>query len=162
MAKGLRCHINKFLLSSIRLEPRALRIALFCSLVPFWNQTLAEVMLKFRNFWNDYQSGLTRVGDVNWKEIDEAYLVPNPYLSDFTVMSPVTYVTTVLGEANQSLQNTNFQMVSIQNELSERPETNDFLAQHFTLDMPGIAETNRALINNTTKKMELVFRKVKK
>lgn len=122
----------------------------------------AEILLHFRNFWSDYQAGLTTIGNPDWKEIDEAYLVPDPHITRFQAMAPFQYLSTVIVEANRVLQTTNYEMVCVQNETSDRPETNSFLARHFTLYMPGVAETNEQMIGNVTKKMELVFKKIRK
>jgi len=48
----------------------------------------AELLLHFRSFWSDYQKGDIRIGDSDWKESDELYLIrdkkdpltPNQYL----------------------------------------------------------------------------------
>lgn len=100
----------------------------------------AEMMFHFRNYWDNYQRGIIALGDPSWKEIDECYFPPNPNITSFDTMTPIEYIGNVITVSNNALASTPFEVTCVQNEISERPETTDFLAQHFMLELPSVAE----------------------
>ena len=122
----------------------------------------AEVVLHFRNFYDNYTKGITNLNDADWKEINESYLPPNPSLSGTHTMTKDEYMETVLVEANNALENTGYKIVCVQNESSVRPEMVKFLADHFVLNIQDSGESSRDLLSEVTQKMELVFKKEKR
>jgi ubiquinone/menaquinone biosynthesis C-methylase UbiE len=122
----------------------------------------AEVMLHFRNFHDNCSRDLTRLGDPHWKEINETYLPPHPSHKPAMAMPKHKYIEAVLAEGNKALADTPYTFICVQDALSERPETSRFLAEHFSLQLPGSEMISEQLVNGVTKKMELVFKKVKK
>lgn len=122
----------------------------------------SEVMLHFRNFYDNYTKGITNFDDPNWKEINESYLPPNPNIPGINVMTKDEYAETVLTEANNALGNTEYKMVCVQNKVSARPEAVKFLADHFVLSLQNSDKNSETLLSETTRKMELVFKKQKK
>ncbi|MBI4036281.1 class I SAM-dependent methyltransferase [Candidatus Daviesbacteria bacterium] len=122
----------------------------------------AEVMLHFRNFWNDFRRNTVSFGDIHWKEINESYLVPNPN-STGGVMSIEEYVKAIFYEADQVLGDNN-RLICLQYGKLTAPETNTFLAKHFTLNNEDDKNNSRLpsdnLLSQITNKLELVFKKV--
>lgn len=127
--------------------------------LPFANA--AEVMLHFRIFKDKKGKGLLDFGDPTWKEINEIYLPPHPDKPGIQAMPQEEYVQTVLQEANDSLADTDYEMVCVQNETSSRPKTVQLFAEHFSLSTKD-DRTNEELLAEVPNKMELVFKKVKK
>lgn len=121
----------------------------------------AEVMLHFRNFWNDFHKDLVKLGDPGWKEMDEAYLLPNPTSKDH-ILSVNDYIQTVLDAVNNT-SDSDPRIICVQQSTIMSPETNIFLTRHFALSRDGKEYNPLAsatLIGQTTRKMELVFKKV--
>jgi len=121
----------------------------------------AEVLLHFRNFYNDYSRGMTTLGDPHWKEINESYLPPHPYQNPSVAMSKHEYIEAVLSEGNKALADTPYTFVCVQDAFSGRSETSRFLNDHFSLQLPGSQATSEQLVDGVTNKMELVFKKVR-
>ncbi len=122
----------------------------------------AEFMLHFRYFYENYMAGTTNFDDVNWKEVNETYLVPNPNRDDTTPMPREEYVQMVLDVANGALKDTSYKFICIQNMVSQRLETAAFLREHFSIRTSGKENDAEEQFLQITEKMELVFRKVKK
>ncbi len=126
----------------------------------------ADIMFHFRNFWNDYQKGLTSVGDPTWKEINEAYYLPSSEEGNHDYLSTGEYVTEFLSQANAALAETPYQLICVEQRQSQRPNMDDFLMSHFFLSQSirrtHSQERSKRLIRQTTNKMQQVFQKVKK
>jgi hypothetical protein len=117
----------------------------------------AEVILHFHNFYRD---GI-KLGNIDWKEINESYLPPHPSHNPAMAMSKQEYIEAVLAEGNKALANTPYTFICVQDASSERPETSKLLAEHFSLQLPESEMTSEQLVNGVTKKMELVFKKIR-
>lgn len=124
----------------------------------------AELLLHFFTFWKGYIHNVGRIGNINWKEINEAYYLPDP--SDISIALPQSeYIEEVLGKANQELENQGFKMVCIEGGESVRPNTDKVIDENF--DVQFVNQNGNPKINSTeltplfSKKMELVFKKVK-
>jgi ubiquinone/menaquinone biosynthesis C-methylase UbiE len=131
-------------------------------LLPF--AQLANFMLHFRNYWNDLQRGQIKTqDDLNWREINESYFVPNGDKSPFLTTSE--YVKQVLGIGNYELKDSGNKLICIQKQTSSRLDTDLFLSKHFHLtplgEVSNSEEDSVRLIGQATRKMELVFKKVK-
>ncbi len=119
----------------------------------------AEVLLHFKNYCRDGDRGLNWLGDPNWKELNEVYLPPYPYLSETTTMSQDEYVRAVIKTANHVLRPRGYQYVCVENKTSTRPRVNQFLSRHFRLELAHSRMSSYKLIAGCTNKMELVFSK---
>src|SRR5436853_7823190 len=78
----------------------------------------AEVLLHFRNFYNDYSRGLTTFGDRHWKEINESYLPPSPHANPSEAMPKHEYIGAVLAEADTALAGTPYKFLCFQDAIS--------------------------------------------
>lgn len=123
---------------------------------------IAEFMLHFRNFFEDYSHGITTFMDKGWKEINETYLVPRPDGEGIVPMSREEYVRTVIATANAELANKGYELICLQNKLSERQDTAEFLREHFTLRDSDVGNIDEDTFIEITDKMEVVFKKIKK
>jgi ubiquinone/menaquinone biosynthesis C-methylase UbiE len=117
----------------------------------------AEVILHFHNF---YRNGI-KLGNIDWKEINETYLPPHPSHNPAIAMSKQEYIETVLAEGNKALADTPYTFICVQDTSSERPEASKLLVEHFSLQLPESEMTSEQLVNGVNKKMELVFKKVR-
>lgn len=121
----------------------------------------AELMLHFRNYVDHTQRGLIARRDAHWKEADERYLIPHPGKDGLTPMPVYDYTTYVAGIANAALEGTDFEIEVLQSETAPRPSTADFHRGHFGIyDEAG--ERVPGAIESVPKKMELLFRKVRR
>jgi SAM-dependent methyltransferase len=120
----------------------------------------AEVLLHFKNFSDHVNRGITHLGDLAWKELNEAYLPPDPFTPGFYPMPQADYVMQVEAVMAQALQGTPYTMVCVENGRSVRPGQAAFLGRHFQLERPRSRISSEEIISGFTCKMELVFRKV--
>lgn len=119
-----------------------------------------ELLLHYRNFWNDMQRGYTYVGDRTWKDLDERYYIQDAQSTRPIAMSPEHYSDAVLESVNKTLAEKGSQLEVVMITTDQRPETSAFLAQHFDLRLPGAAwDATEELIDQVTRKMTLAFRK---
>ena len=122
----------------------------------------AEFLLHFKNFYQDYTNNTATLNDPKWKEINETYYIPNPYKQDFVPMPITEYVDAVLKTANDCLLDTPYKLICVQKETSQRIKTAEFLKNHFCLKAINTQTSEQELFNETTAKMELVFKKIRK
>ncbi len=106
--------------------------------------TGAELVMHFRSFWSDYQSGASSLGDPHWKEADEMYHIQ----ANGKVLHPDEY----LGAVEEAL-GTRFTLVL--RRLRARGKTATFLGKHFSLS----SKTQADLIPQTTRKLECILQK---
>jgi ubiquinone/menaquinone biosynthesis C-methylase UbiE len=125
--------------------------------VPLLYVRAAEVILHFHNFFRDR----IKLGNIDWKEINESYLPPHPSHNPAMAMSKQEYIETVLAEGNKALADTPYTFICVQDTSSERPQASKLLAEHFSLQLPESEMTSEQLVNGVNKKMELVFKKVR-
>jgi hypothetical protein len=130
-------------------------------LLPFGQ--LANFMLHFRNYWNDLQRGQIKAqDDLNWREINESYFIPNGDKSSF--LTTDEYVKQVLGIGNNELKDSGNKLICMQKQTSPRLDTDQFLSKHFHLTAleseNNSEEDSMKLVGQATRKMELVFKKV--
>lgn len=124
----------------------------------------SEFMLHFRNFYENYMTGTVTFEDMNWKEINETYLVPNPDKNSTTPMIKQEYIEMVLNVANEVLRGTELKLICVQDHISERALTAAFLREHFSLSFPDIQtedRTEKDLFLESTGKMELLFEMIR-
>jgi len=120
----------------------------------------AEVMLHFKNFSDHVNRGFTFLGDQSWKEVNEAYLPPDPYAVGFYPMPQSEYVSRAESVMATTLRTGPYSMICVENGRSARPKHAAFLAQHFVVSYPNSTLRSEDVIADFTCKMELVFRKV--
>lgn len=124
----------------------------------------AELLFHFFTFWKGYVRNVGRIGNINWKEINEAYYLPYP-LDISLALSKTEYVERVLGEANQELGDDGFEIVCIERGESVRPIMEEVVHEYFDVklvEQNGSPKINTVELRNPfSRKMELVFRKVK-
>jgi SAM-dependent methyltransferase len=120
----------------------------------------AEVMLHFKNFSDHVNRGFTFLGDQSWKEVNEAYLPPDPLVVGFYPMMQPEYVSRVESVMANTLRTGPYSMICVENGRSGRPNDAAFLAQHFVVSYPNSTLRSEDVIAGFTCKMELVFRKV--
>jgi 8-oxo-dGTP diphosphatase len=106
--------------------------------------TAAELLMHFRSFWADYQSGMSWFGDPHWKESDEMYHVMN----NNKVLDPHEYLDLV-----EEALGSRFSLVM--RKLRERGKTVTFLSRHFSLSSKEHAD----LIPQVTRKLECILQK---
>ncbi|HEY4512145.1 MAG TPA: NUDIX domain-containing protein [Candidatus Paceibacterota bacterium] len=110
--------------------------------LPFSRAT--ELVLHFRSFWSDYQSGIFLFENPDWKEADEMYTIRNglnPLVAD-------QYIKTVADALGPDFSN-------VYKKMRSRNMTNAFLSRHFSISSPESAD----LIPLATRKLECVFQK---
>jgi hypothetical protein len=122
----------------------------------------AEFLLHFKNFYQDYTNNTVTFNDPKWKEINETYYIPNPYKQDFVPMSITEYADAVLKTANDNLLDTPYKLICVQKETSQRIKTAEFLKNYFYLKAIDASTSEQELFQETTAKMELVFKKIRK
>lgn len=105
-----------------------------------------ELLMHFRNFARDYKRGLTHFGDPEWKEIKEAYFFYEEGIS----LPPEEYAQKVLRIGEK------FSLILVGQNISPRPEINQFLSEHFLFTDH---QENEDIIADCTQKMELLFQK---
>ncbi len=115
--------------------------------------SVAEILIHFRHFWHAIQGGETYLGDINWKEINERYFIPNPISGapKFTMADYVNAVKTASGNKAEC----------IRTETSYRPQTTAFLHDHVRLELPAKNPSGEDLIDSMTQTMELTFQRVR-
>lgn len=123
---------------------------------------VSELVLHFRNFYDNFSKNLVTIGDSSWKEINESYLPLNPKLEVNEVMPIDEYVAVVLEVANSFLADSDYQIVCVQSDSSNRPDTAKFLSNHFSIQADDVNMSSIDLLNDMVRKMELVFMKVKR
>lgn len=117
---------------------------------------LTQILLHFRNFWNDRTKGLTEIGDKNWKELRESYVLPNQASTHF--MDPNELCDDIVRISTEA--DTKLELVELS--MKMRKKVNIFLAQHFRIEnTKGDDSTNR-LLHISTAKLEATFRKEQK
>ncbi len=104
----------------------------------------AELLMHFRSFWSDYQSGISALGDPYWKEADEMYHVQ----IDGKVLDPDEYLQLIEDSLGSSF-------TLVLRKLRDRGKTVAFLNRHFALRN----KSNPDLIPQTARKLECVLQK---
>lgn len=107
---------------------------------------VGELLMHFRNFTRDFKRGLTHFGDLEWKEIREAYFV----YEQGVALAPDAYVKRSLDIGEKC------SIILVDKNLSPRPETNQFLSEHFNFTNH---KSSMEVIAECTQKMELLFQK---
>lgn len=104
----------------------------------------AEVILHFRSFWSDYQSGSFSFDKFDWKESDEMYMVRDGK----KLVELDKYMDIISKELGDGFS-------LMYKKIRDRVNTNTFLLKHFALS----SNKSVNLIPKTTKKIEMVFQK---
>lgn len=124
---------------------------------------IAELILHFKNFYQDYKNKSVKFDDLKWKEINETYFIPNPFQPEFSPMAKDEYVQAVIKTAMDAMQGTGYELVCVQDKTSTREKMVELFKSHFRLNPtnnPAIGGCN--LFLEATGKMELVFKKIKR
>lgn len=124
----------------------------------------AELLFHFVNFSLGYPNDPNFIGNRHWKELNETYYIPREHSSP-EPMRTQEYVGAVFEQGNLALVDTDFALTCVEQDLSVRPRMAVPITQHFTLGDVGeplTDERNGELVPQFTKKMELVFKKVRK
>ncbi len=115
---------------------------------------LSQILMHFRHFWNDRSKGHVELGDLEWKELCESYVIPNP-LIDGQSMDPLTLCDDVMKILNDS----KYSFEPIEISIKHRRKVNMFLTDHFRI-ITGIGTDSTArLLPLATSKFEASFRK---
>ncbi len=135
------------------------RVTAFEESVRLPTTAAAEVLLHFKNFCDHVNRGFTNLDDVTWKELNEVYLPPDPFVPGFYPMSQSAYVEQIEMLMSCALRGTPYSMTCVENGRSTRPNHAAFLAQHFHAEYPDLPLSSEEVIAGFTCKMELVFSK---
>jgi hypothetical protein len=128
--------------------------------IPF--SKAAELILHFKNFYQDYKNNSVTFGDLKWKEINETYFIPNPLKSEFSPIAKNEYVQAVLKTTKNVMQSTGYELICIQDRISTKEKMVELFKYHFRLNSTSnTAIDEHDLFLEATGKMELVFKKVK-
>jgi SAM-dependent methyltransferase len=128
--------------------------------IPF--SKAAELILHFKNFYQDYKNNSVTFGDLKWKEINETYFIPNPLKSEFSPIAKNEYVQAVLKTTKNVMQGTGYELICIQDMISTKEKMVELFKYHFRLNSTSnTAIDEHDLFLEATGKMELVFKKVK-
>lgn len=124
----------------------------------------AELIFHFFTFWKGYIQNVGKIGNIYWKEINEVYYLPYP-LDKSLVLNRAEYIERVLEEADQELQGDGFRMVCVEDGESVRPFMDEVIQENFDIKLldhdGGVERGLDELKNPFSRKMELIFRKVK-
>lgn len=125
----------------------------------------AELLFHFMNFWKGYENGVGFVGNKYWKEINETYFVSDGIHLEYP-LDPEEYVQEVINQGNSALVNTQYKLICRKQGQSIRPNMDSTLWEHFFLfdaSNSSSSDMNRnlELISQASRKMELVFQKIK-
>lgn len=125
----------------------------------------SEFLFHFVNFQLGYPNDQEFIGNQRWKELNEVYYIPKTTTSQ-KPMSVSEYTKEVVEQAALALRDTDFKLVCVERDLSIRPRMPAPIREHFILTLPDIRElspqANVDLTEQFCKKMELVFKKVRK
>lgn len=126
--------------------------------IPF--RCAAEVLLHFKNFYEDYTNHAMIPFDPAWKEINETYLVPDPYCEDADKASEEESLAFLLRGLNDRVT-ADHEVVCGQSKVSARPEHAALMAEHFSLcDVNGPESKSYESILKATERKEFIFKKV--
>jgi len=124
----------------------------------------AELLFHFVNFEFGYPNEQEFIGNLYWKELNEIYYIP-----DSTLLKPLStqeYVKEVLAQGNQALRGTEFQLICVESGHSVRPRMSRPINEHFILAQEGVLSITSGqsseLVEHFIKKMDLVFKKVRR
>lgn len=122
----------------------------------------AELMFHLVNFQMGFEDQ-NRILDRNpgWKELNETYYIPD-HPQNPEPMRPAEYVREVIKQGEQAV-GVDFEFVCVEIGFSTRDRMAEPLRKHFDLALGSNPSTPSAdLLNAFTRKMELVFKKVRK
>lgn len=124
----------------------------------------AELIFHFFTFWKGYTRNVGRIGNINWKEINEAYFLPHLW-NRTLALTKAEYIERVLEEANQELQESGYRIICVEDGESVRPFMDEVVQDNFDIKLldhdKGIKRHAVEFKNPFSRKMELVFRKVR-
>lgn len=107
----------------------------------------AELLMHFRSFWSDFQSGIMSLNDPNWKEIDEEYILARDD-SHLTPNEFRAFVESALGG----------RFTKMLDKMRYRNQTNAFLNKHFVVECKKDGITVDC-IPELSRKLECVYQK---
>lgn len=120
----------------------------------------AEMMLHFRNYIDHINRGMIQPGDVDWKELDEVYILPN-------IKSEANVLGGLVSEDIPQLLIDYAKQKGVELELEHyqrtfRPQTASYLSEHFGVSKEGDLnqDNTRAFLLNATSKFEVICRKI--
>lgn len=116
---------------------------------------LSQILMHFRHFWNDRSKGHVKLGDLEWKELCESYVIPSQ-LIDGQSMDPLTLCDDILKVLNES----SYDFEPIEISIKHRRKVNMFLAEHFRIITGVGTDSTSRLLPLATSKFEASFRKI--
>lgn len=123
---------------------------------------IAEILWHFKHYKKNLNDELAfHIIPRGWKEINEAYLPPSPYISRDVPMPVSEYVNTVLQICHSAETSRDVSLRCMSAVLaSQRPRTINMLDAHFSVSIAGDEASSRSLITECTNWMDLIFKKV--
>ena len=112
---------------------------------------ITQVLLHFRNFWNDKAKGLTSVNDKDWKELKESYILPSPLSG--TYMDPTALSDDIMRISREN----NTPLDIVDSSLNRRKKVEMFLSQHFRIINDEGVDVSDRLLPTVTSKFEATF-----
>lgn len=120
----------------------------------------AETLLHFKTFMADIDRGITHIGDSEWSDLEETYLPPLADAELHTGLLPLAYAKEVIAVATTDLNEPDLRCVAITS--LDRAETNQLLGKHFLVQEPTGQYDSMQLIDDCTRKMQMVFQKTER
>ncbi len=115
-----------------------------------------EMLLHYRNFYNDWTKGITDLNDQSWKEMQEAYFPKLTKPDGTTTETQTQYIAELIDSMQASTPESAVTVTS--HTLAGRPDTATFLDEYFTVYSTNNGRT--VDMNNFTRKTELLLSKV--
>jgi hypothetical protein len=120
---------------------------------------VSEVLWHFKHFSKNVADFTFDKKLQGWKEINEDYLPPNPFVSEDTSMSIDDYAAAVLRICQNAEISGENSLRCVSAALTpQRQDTIDMLDEHFSVSLDD-ETTSRALITECTNWMDLIFKK---
>lgn len=122
---------------------------------------VSEILWHFKHYKKSFGNEPTLGNDLQgWKEINEVYLPPNPFIPEDTSMPIDTYVGTVTRISQNTEISRDFSLRCVSAVITaQRPSTIDMLDEHFLVALDDGEVTSRSLIVECTNWMDLIFKK---
>lgn len=118
----------------------------------------AEVLFHFFNFWKGFVNDQAEIGDIHWKEINEAYYLPDEDQIQLA-LPPRGYISKIEDVAKDILKGSGLGLKHVGHGVSIRPKMRDVLLEYFDIKF-GSGQDYKDLSQDNdpfTQKMELVF-----
>lgn len=114
---------------------------------------LTQLLMHFKNFWNDMTKGSTYIGDAGWKELKESYLIKDTDGRQY--MTPNRLCDFIISAA----ETVGVEFVLCDLRLHDRKKTNLFLKNHVRILSSDGSDMTDTMVPAATAKMEALFQR---